>query len=96
MPSDTHAHPDYMRIFWCLAVLTGLEVGATFLPIGKWAIGTLLVGMALSKAALVAAYFMHLKFERRTLSLIAVTPLCICALLVFMLLPDATWSWRPN
>ena len=94
--SDTHASPNYMQIFWVLAVLTALEVGATFLPIGKWAIGILLVGMALTKAALVAAYFMHLKFERRTLSLIAVTPLLICVLLVFMLLPDATWSWRPN
>ena len=94
--SDAHASPNTMKIFWLLAILTVLEVGATFLPIGKWAVGTLLVGMALSKAALVAAYFMHLKFERRALSLIAVTPLLISVLMVLVLLPDATWSWRPN
>ena len=94
--SDAHASSNTMKIFWSLAVLTALEVGATFLPIGKWAVGTLLVGMALSKAALVAAYFMHLKFERRALSLIAVTPLLISVLMVLVLLPDATWSWRPN
>jgi hypothetical protein len=34
-------------------------------------------------------YFMHLKFETRTLGLIAVTPLAIATLLVFVILPDA-------
>jgi hypothetical protein len=33
-------------------------------------------------------YFMHLKLETRTLGLIAVTPLAIATLLVFVLLPD--------
>jgi len=31
---------------------------------------------------------MHLKFETRTLGLVAVTPLLIATLLVFVLLPD--------
>ena len=35
-----------------------------------------------------ALYFMHLRFETRTLGLIAVTPLVIATLLVFVLLPD--------
>jgi cytochrome c oxidase subunit IV len=35
-------------------------------------------------------YFMHLKFERVTLGLIAVTPLLLCVLLVFALMPDLT------
>ena len=33
-------------------------------------------------------YFMHLKFETVTLGWIAVTPLAIATLLVFVLLPD--------
>jgi hypothetical protein len=33
-------------------------------------------------------YFMHLRFEARTLSLIAVTPLLLGALLIFILVPD--------
>jgi hypothetical protein len=33
-------------------------------------------------------YFMHLKFETRTLGMIAITPLAIATLLVFVLLPD--------
>jgi hypothetical protein len=39
-------------------------------------------------------YFMHLKFERTTLGLIAVTPLVLCVLLVFALLPDHTATPR--
>jgi cytochrome c oxidase subunit 4 len=78
-----------MAIFWWLAVLTVIEIGVIFLPIGKLLIGLLLVALALSKAALVALYFMHLKFETRTLGYIALTPLIIGTLLVFVLLPDS-------
>lgn len=84
-----HKHPNYMAIFWTLAVLTVVEIGVVFLPFGKMVNGTLLTALAVSKAALVAMYFMHLKFETRTLGLIAVTPLAIATLLVFVILPDA-------
>ena len=83
-----HKHPNYMAIFWALAVLTVLELAVVFMPFGKLTAGTLLCGLALGKAALVAMYFMHLKFEVRTLAMIAVTPLLIATLLVFVLLPD--------
>ena len=85
-------HPKYMRIFWILLVLTILEV-VVALPFLKGALGQtltaiLLIGMACSKALYVALYFMHLKFEQRTLMIIALTPFIICVFLVFMLLPD--------
>ena len=85
-------HPKYMRIFWILLVLTILEV-LVALPFLKQMLGTaitaiLLIGMACSKAAYVALYFMHLKFEKKTLTAIALTPFIICVFLVFMLLPD--------
>ena len=84
-----HKHPNYMAIFWTLAILTVVELGVVFLPFGKLTNGTLLCALALAKAAMVAMYFMHLKFETRTLGLIAVTPLAIATLLVFVILPDA-------
>jgi cytochrome c oxidase subunit 4 len=84
-----HKHPNYMAIFWLLAVLTVIELGVVFLPFGKMVNGTLLCALALGKAAVVAMYFMHLKFETRTLGLIAITPLAIATLLVFVILPDA-------
>jgi cytochrome c oxidase subunit 4 len=77
-----------MAIFWWLAVLTALELGVIYMPISKLAIGIMLVALACSKAALVAMYFMHLKFETRTLGYIALTPAVIGALLIFLLMPD--------
>ena len=83
-----HKHPNYMNIFWALAILTVVELAVVFLPFGKFTNGTLLCALALAKAAVVAMYFMHLRFEVRTLALIAVTPLLIATLLIFVLLPD--------
>src|SRR5919108_5073623 len=84
-----HKHPNYMAIFYYLAILTAVELGVIFLPISKVVIAVLLCVFAVWKAALVAMYFMHLKIETRTLGLIAITPLAIATLLVFVLLPDA-------
>jgi cytochrome c oxidase subunit 4 len=83
-----HAHPNYMAIFWWLAILTVIELAVVFMPLSKLTIGVLLCALAVGKAALVAMYFMHLKFETRSLGLVAVTPLAIATLLVFLLLPD--------
>ena len=85
-----HAEPNYIAVFFVLFVLTVLELAVAyfhFLP--KAAIAAMLVILALVKAACVGAYFMHLKFEKRTLIFIATTPLVLCVFLVFMLLPDA-------
>jgi cytochrome c oxidase subunit 4 len=87
--AGAHKHPNYMAIFWWLAILTVVEIGVVFLPFGKFVNGTLLCALALGKASLVAMYFMHLKFETRTLGLIAITPLVIATLLVFIILPDS-------
>ena len=88
--SDDHKEPNYMGVFYTLTILTALEIGVIYLPIGKLAIGLLLVSLALAKAMLVALYFMHLKFEKSTLGIIALTPLILCTLLIFALLPDLT------
>ncbi|RKU31220.1 hypothetical protein C6499_04815 [Candidatus Poribacteria bacterium] len=95
MAQDGHTeHPKYMNIFWWLLGLTVAEVLVVIpdLPIAIKAI--LLIGMACSKAALVAIYFMHLKFERKTLSAIVITPFLICVFLVIMLMPDLTLDAR--
>src|SRR5258705_1345384 len=88
MAETAHKHPNYMAIFWYLAILTIIELAVIYLPLAKFTIGVLLCALALGKAALVAMYFMHLKFEAKTLGWIAVTPLAIATLLVFVLLPD--------
>jgi cytochrome c oxidase subunit 4 len=88
MATGEHTHPNYMAIFWYLAILTVLEIAVIFAGLPKFTLGVILCAMALTKAALVAMYFMHLKFETRTLGMIAITPLLIATLLIFVLLPD--------
>ncbi|MFQ5839387.1 MAG: cytochrome C oxidase subunit IV family protein [Candidatus Methylomirabilales bacterium] len=86
--TTAHRTPNYIAIFWWLLALTIAEVAVIYAPLAKMVIVILLVGLALSKASLVAMYFMHLKFEPRALGVIALTPLLLCVLLVFALLPD--------
>ena len=94
MTSETHENHqvNYMAIFWWLLALTILEVIA-----GSPAAGpkypqalkaVFLVGMAAVKAALVALYFMHLRFDRKALSFIAFIPLVLCIFVVLVVLPD--------
>ena len=78
-----HEEPNYIGVFWWLLALTITEVAVIYAPLVKIVIVILLVGLALTKASLVALYYMHLKFERRTLGVIALTPLILCVLLVF-------------
>jgi caa(3)-type oxidase subunit IV len=88
MTTTTHDEPNYMGIFWWLLALTLLELGVIYMPVHRVAIIVLLVVLAVTKAALVALYFMHLKFERTTLGLIALSPFILCVFLILMLLPD--------
>ena len=83
-----HEHRRYLQVFAWLAVLTAVEIGVIYLPIAHLAIGIMLVGLAATKAAMVALFYMHLANEKRTLTYIALTPAALCILLVFALLPD--------
>ena len=83
-----HEQRRYLQVFAWLAVLTALELGVIYMPISRFAIGAMLVLLAATKAALVAAFYMHLALEKRTLAYIALTPAILCVLLVFALLPD--------
>lgn len=84
-----HEEPNYMAVFIALAVLTVVEIAVVFMPLARFAIGAMLVILAFTKAVLVAMYFMHLKFEKRTLAVIAGTPILLCVMLMFALLPDS-------
>ncbi len=86
--AHSHREPNYLGVILTLAVFTLLEVGVIYVPVSKILIGLSLVVLALTKAALVAMFFMHLKFEKWALALIAMTPLVLCGMLMFALLPD--------
>jgi cytochrome c oxidase subunit IV len=88
MTEAAHKQPNYIGVFWWLFALTVIEIAVIYLPIAKFAIAVMLIVLAVTKAALVALYFMHLKFERVTLGWIALSPFILCVFLILMLLPD--------
>ncbi len=98
-----HKHPNYMTVFWWLVGFTIVEVvlGWCAASLKNWRlayISTLLI-VAIVKAGLVAAYFMHLKVERRLLTAIVLFPLLLLLILTLALLPDASsfiWSSMPK
>ena len=78
----------YLQVFLWLGILTAVEIGVIYTPLPHIVIGFMLVMLAGTKAALVAMFYMHLAFEKRTLAYIALTPAVLCVLLIFALLPD--------
>ena len=59
-------HPNYLAVFIALAVLTGLEILVTQFPLPQ---APILIAMSVIKAALVALFYMHLRFDSRIFSL---------------------------
>ena len=83
MEHEAHKRPNYMAIFWILFALTVVEVGfSVLLHLPKLAMMAGLVGFALIKALLVALFFMHLKFERKSLGIIVGSTLILGMILV--------------
>jgi cytochrome c oxidase subunit 4 len=95
--AEHHRATNYWAVWVWLAVLTILEIGVTLIPeLATLYKAILLVALAVSKALLVALYFMHLRFETRTLGAIVLTPFVICVFLVFMLMPDVGFQPRES
>lgn len=93
--SDTaHPKPKYGLVFVGLFVLTVIEVFAANLPIPIWAIVAILIGLALVKAALVAMFYMHLKWEKMLLIVIAFAPLIFSVIMVLVVGADLSSSLR--
>jgi cytochrome c oxidase subunit 4 len=78
-----HQQPNYMAIFWWLFGLTVVEVSySVFTHPPKLVLMTVLVGLAVIKATMVALFFMHLRFERKSLGIIFASTLILGLILV--------------
>ncbi|HVM98250.1 MAG TPA: cytochrome C oxidase subunit IV family protein, partial [Candidatus Acidoferrales bacterium] len=82
---------NYMAIFYWLFGLTVAEVAVVYMSLPKGIMVALLISMAAAKAALVAMYFMHLRFEQRTLGLIALTPPALLVMFLVITYRDTAW-----
>ncbi len=83
----------FISIWIWLVVLTLIEIGLAYKPMSTLLMLTILLGLSVIKAALIVAYFMHLKFERLSLILTIVPMLLVCILLLFVFFPDSFRSW---
>lgn len=79
----------FISVWFWLLLLTGIEVFLGYIHIPIHIMLTILIGLSIIKAALIVAYFMHLRFERLSLvlTLVPMLVICICLLLVFF--PDS-------
>jgi cytochrome c oxidase subunit 4 len=84
----------YLKIFGALFILTIIEVAIAQMHIPYGMMVTILIALALVKAGLVAVYFMHLKYEKRFLSIIAYAPLAVATILI--LLVSLEWIFQPH
>jgi cytochrome c oxidase subunit 4 len=77
----------YFAIFVLLAVLTLIELVATYLPIVKV---PLLLGLACGKAWLVVQFYMHLRYDSRILTWTFIVPVIIGVIATLLLQPLIT------
>jgi cytochrome c oxidase subunit IV len=93
-----HAHAEehfagtnklFISIWVWLVVLTLVEILLAYRPMPIHLMLIVLLGLSIIKAALIVAYFMHLKFERLSLILTLIPMLVVCILLLFVFFPDS-------
>jgi len=83
------SHP-YYKIFGILTVLTIAEIlWVKVVPHSQAMLAGGLGIMAAAKAALVALYYMHLKYESKLLWVVALFPLTLVVVMIAGFLPDA-------
>ncbi len=87
---------EYFVIFIILAVLTALEVAVVKMPIPKTPMVVALVILAVTKAAFVALFFMHLRSEKRALRYTVAVPLLIPPIYAVVLIAESAWRMLPH
>jgi cytochrome c oxidase subunit IV len=79
----------FVSIWVWLVGLTLVEIFLAYRPMAIHIMLTILLGLSIIKAALIVAYFMHLKFERLSLILTIVPMLVVCIVLLLVFFPDS-------
>lgn len=83
---------QYVVVFAVLTALTLVEVGvATTTGIPRRATVLALVTIAVAKAALIALFYMHLRFETRILRATVLGPLVAPAAYGIILMAESAW-----
>ena len=97
-PADELVHVVSLRVlltvFAVLLTLTFLTVAATWFDSGDWALAIAL-GIATTKASLVALYFMHLRYDNPFYAVVFCAALLFLAIFLSLTLLD-TFQYQPD
>ncbi len=90
VPEAEHGTIKSFTTVWILLlIMTGVEVLLAYEQINPVIMLTALLGLSVIKAALIIAYFMHLKFERFSLFLTLFPMLIFCIIMMLVFMPDS-------
>jgi cytochrome c oxidase subunit 4 len=79
----------FVSVWVWLLLLTGFEVFLGYVRLPVMYMLVILMGASIIKAALIVAYFMHMRFERLNLVLTIIPALVICICLLLVFFPDS-------
>jgi cytochrome c oxidase subunit 4 len=83
---------SFLYVWVALLVMTAAEVFLAYEQLPTLIMLTALLGLSIVKAALIIAYFMHLKFEKLSLFLTLFPMLILCIILMLVFMPDSIRS----
>ncbi len=89
-----HAHDEISKqvtftVWFSLLGLTAVEVFLAYEQLELKVMLALLMSLSLIKASLIIAYFMHLRYERRSLVLTLMPALIFVVAMLFVVFPDS-------
>ncbi len=91
--ATNHEHVQGKKIFlfvwFWLLVLTAGEVTLAYQQLQLKLMLILLMGLSIIKASLIISYFMHLRYERRSLALTLMPALIFVIGMMFVVFPDS-------
>ena len=92
--AQEHAHEAgskklFLYVWFWLLGLTGIEVFLAYEQLGVKLMLTLLMGLSIIKATLIISYFMHLRYERRSLVLTLMPAMIFVIGMLFVFFPDS-------
>lgn len=92
MTHPKQTRPNYVAVWAWLVVLLMVSLAAAYLPFPQAATISVIFTVAVVKALLVAANFMHLRFEQRLIRAIAIVPVLLFLALTLALMPDIVFN----
>jgi cytochrome c oxidase subunit 4 len=86
-----HVEPKriFLIVWGFLLALTGVEVLLAYQSLEIKVMLVLLMTLSIVKASLIIAYFMHLRYERRSLALVLMPAMVFVIAMLFVVFPDS-------